>query len=271
MDIPGLGAIRRKVESRGELLFLGLAGSHAYGLNHEDSDFDIQGVYRAPTAQVLQIWGRPKETLHEANVKCPECLGHEKDVPFVGAYGSGTAVCPTCGDRGELPDYTAHELGKFFNLAASANPTVLEVMYLEPIVSSPAWNLIVENRDAFLSTAVRRTYGGYAKQQLHKKEVREAAGMEGYSPKTRYRDSKHTRHIVRLFLQERQILETGSIDPVLSEEHKSLCLEAQDWDSETLKSWMDAQTLELLEINSSIPPTPDYERINNLLLSLRGY
>jgi hypothetical protein len=94
--------------------------------------------------------------------------------------------------------------------------------------------------------------------------------MEGYSPKTRYRDSKHTRHIVRLFLQERQLLETGVIQPMLTEEERRFVLDAQEWDSATLEEWMNRQTLELLDVNSNIPPAPDHDRINELLLTLRG-
>lgn len=269
--IPGIEVIEQKARARGELLAICLSGSHAYGLNHKDSDYDLQGVYRSPTSQNLLLWGRPKETLHEANVDCPNCCGSGIDMPRVEA-GDPRPVgnCPVCEGMGQLPDYTIHELFKFFSLAAGANPTVLEVMYLDPIISSSAWDLIVENRDAFLSTRIRATYGGYAKQQLAKKKRREEEGREGYGPKTRYRDDKHTRHIVRLFLQQRQLLTEGQIFPMLSDSDKDMVLLAQNWDYETLKKWMDEQTLQLLEINDNIPPAPDYERINELLLTLRG-
>lgn len=274
--VPGLALVEKKARSRGELMALCLSGSHAYGLANENSDYDLQGVYRSPTSQNLLLWGRPKETLHEANVVCPVCKGNilvreikEHELPK-GEFKDAVRYCEACGNTGSVPDYTIHELFKFFQLAAGANPTVLEVMYLEPVVKSPAWDLIVENRDAFISTAVRRTYGGYAKQQLHKKKLREQQGMEGYSPKTRYRDAKHTRHIVRLFIQQRQILETGVITPMLSVEDQVLVLEAQNWDSAELEAWMNAETLSMLDINNNIPPTPNYERINELLLTLRG-
>jgi hypothetical protein len=94
--------------------------------------------------------------------------------------------------------------------------------------------------------------------------------MEGYSPKTRYRDEKHTRHIVRLFIQQRHLLETGEIRPRLNEDEAQLCMDAMSWDADKLEKWMNEQTLELININNNIPPEPDYRTINEILLEIRG-
>ena len=256
-DIPGYSEIVKTIKAYGEPLCLSIGGSHAYGLDTEDSDYDLIGCFRFPTANILSIY-KYDETLHKANKKCPHC------------DESAKKDCSCCLGTGFISDYTFHEVGKLFDLATSCNPAILEMFYIEPVLKNEIWDLIVENRDMFLSTRLRASYGGYAKQQLAKKKLREEQGMEGYSPKTRYRDKKHTRHIVRLFLQERQLLTYGEITPFLSDKEKELCLDAQNWNSDKLKTWMDKQTLELLEINNNIKPVPDYKRINRILLEIRG-
>lgn len=265
-NVPGLSKVTKQIESRGALLCLSLSGSKAYGLDNENSDFDLLGVYQAPTAQLLQLIGGPEETIHRANQVCPACVNRTNCV----VDGQPVFTCPTCNGTGQLPDFTVHELGKFFSLASKANPTILELLYLDSLKNSPKWQLVLENRDMFISTAIRRTYGGYAKDQLNKKRLREKQGMDGYSPKTRYRDSKHTRHIVRLFIQQRQILETGGIIPMLNDEEKTICMDAMEWDSEKLEEWMNEQTISLLNINHNVKPEPDHKRINEILLELRG-
>lgn len=241
-SIPGIEDVMKMVEARGPMIGLTLVGSQAYGLAKDDSDHDLLGVYMAPTAQVLSLpHMQPKQTIHKANVE-------------------------------GRPDFTVHEVGKFLHLAAAANPTVLEWLFLEPAESTVIWadELIRENRDAFISTAVRRTYGGYARQQLIKRRNREAEGKEGYSPKTHNRVAKHTRHIVRLFLQEQQILSTGGITPFLNDEERELVIQSEHWSLATLENWMVVKTLELLDVNNNIPPEPDYARINEILLEIRG-
>ncbi|MBJ7600830.1 nucleotidyltransferase domain-containing protein [Candidatus Nephthysia bennettiae] len=37
---------------------MALGGSHAYGTNHADSDYDIRGVYRAPTGRAVRTGRR---------------------------------------------------------------------------------------------------------------------------------------------------------------------------------------------------------------------
>jgi hypothetical protein len=238
-DIIGLDKVKKIAQGHGELLCLCLSGSKAYGLDNSESDDDIVGVYKAPTSQIISIYGTPQETIHKANV-------------------------------GGQPDFTIHEVGKYIKLAASGNPAIIELFFLESLVENETWKTIRDNYPIFLSTNIRRSYGGYALQQLHKKKLREEQGMEGYSPKTRYRDKKHTRHIIRLFIQQRQILETGKITPMLTKEQIDFCLEAQDWDSKQVEEWMNQETLELLKINNNLRPEPDYQKINELIIDIRG-
>lgn len=270
-QIPGMQEIVKKVRARGELTTLSLIGSQAYGFASDESDYDLYGVYQAPTAAVLGLpMMAPTATLHKANVVCPVCGGREVDVPFAGAYGSSTEVCATCGDTGKLPDYTIHELGKFFFLALNNNPTVLELMYVENLEYSRAWELIIENRKLFLSTMVRRTYGGYAKQQLEKRRRREAEGKMGFGPRTAHRTGKHARHLMRLMLQCKVLLETGEIRPQLTHDEIALVRAAEEMTFPELEEAFNEWTLFLTGIQSDLPPMPDYAAANELLLELRG-
>jgi predicted nucleotidyltransferase len=76
-------------------LLSGIGGSQAYGLDTDQSDFDRYGVFLAPTRSILGIY-----PIHETLTQT-------------------------------APDSTMHELGKFVRLAIKANPTILDLLYLE--------------------------------------------------------------------------------------------------------------------------------------------
>jgi predicted nucleotidyltransferase len=63
------------------IILEGITGSVAYGLDTEDSDEDVKGIYVAPTEAVLSL-NKPRETFDHTE-----------------------------------PDWTYHELGKFMSLA----------------------------------------------------------------------------------------------------------------------------------------------------------
>ena len=83
-----------------------IVGSRAHGLAGPESDVDFRGVFLHPTAHILSIGAKPKQTDWVEGVPLPEGV-------------EDTA-------RGKVDD-TAWELGHFLSLAAHCNPTILEV------------------------------------------------------------------------------------------------------------------------------------------------
>lgn len=116
-------------------LLKGVVGSQAFGLAHEGSDYDYQGVFVAPTQDFLELFPVINESVSYKN-----------------------------------PDTTYHEVGRYCRLAMKCNPTVLDLLWLENYnVRTQLGTELINLRNNFLSAKyVRDAYFGYAQQQLSK-------------------------------------------------------------------------------------------------------
>lgn len=116
------------------VLLKGIVGSTAYGLVHEGSDIDQLGIFARDTDEVLSLKSFPETTVSTA------------------------------------PDKTLHEAAKYVRLALKCNPTMLELLWLDPAFYEHITELgqeLINLRESFLSKkAVRDAYFGYATQQL---------------------------------------------------------------------------------------------------------
>ena len=219
------------------IILEGVTGSTAYGLNTVNSDVDIKGVYLLPTKEVLSIGFDPQHTTKD----------HTD------------------------PDWVYHEVGKFMKLVISGNPTVTELLYLEEYTQlSQVGKMLVDNRDAFLSTkAVMNAYRGYAFSQAKRLNNRTEQGMDGYDSSLKNRFAKHTRHCFRLLMQARQLLETGTLKVRVSpEEREYLFAMGEKSASEVVEEFI-RQDAEFENIVSVLPDEPDYDRLNDLLYTIR--
>jgi predicted nucleotidyltransferase len=268
--VPGLNKITANIQETGTIIKVSLAGSHAYNLDTEDSDYDLNGIYVLPTADFFHIDNKPKESIHRANVPCITCT-RETYTPFYGAYGTSRVMCPDCWDTRMMPDYTFHEVGKFMKLAAQGNPTMIEMLYTDSLIErNEDWENIHSIRAAFLSQNIHIAYSGYVKAQLKKLLTRITEGKEGYSGKVRTRTKKHTRHIVRLLLQEEQLISGNrELTVRLNDEQRKFVLLTQDWDSSELIEWVESKQASYDQLAETLPKKPDYDTINNLLLNIR--
>jgi uncharacterized protein len=114
------------------VIFETVHGSTAYNLAREGSDVDLKGIIVGP-----QRWYFGIET-------APEQI----DV---------------------TPDHVRYELRKFVRLGAEANPTLLEIMFVDERhhrTVTPLGALLLEHRRVFLSTSIAERFGGYALSQL---------------------------------------------------------------------------------------------------------
>jgi predicted nucleotidyltransferase len=136
---------RRAVEAR--TIFIGLAGSHGYGLNRPDSDYDYRGVFIAPKRYYFGF----------DQIEQKDNGWHEPGIfPFL--------------DNNQ--DTVIYELRKIITLLAGANPNVLELLWLGnyPVLTAVGQHLI-NHRQIFLSKKVKHTYAGYAFAQIKKMET----------------------------------------------------------------------------------------------------
>ncbi|MDB9438880.1 hypothetical protein BMF77_04177 [Dolichospermum sp. UHCC 0315A] len=137
----------KRIEVEQRTIFVGLAGSHGYGLNRPESDYDYRGVFIAPKRYYLGF----------DSIEQKDSGWDEPGIfPFI--------------DGNE--DTVIYELRKVIHLLAGANPNVLELLWLNnyPFLTNVGQHLI-NHRHLFLSKKVKHTYSGYAFAQIKKMET----------------------------------------------------------------------------------------------------
>jgi predicted nucleotidyltransferase len=208
-----------------------VTGSKAYGLDTENSDTDIKGIYVVPTEKVLRTGWNPDKTTKD----------HTE------------------------PDWVYHELQKFMKLAMNGNPTILELLFMEEYnILTPIGKKLVDNRDIFLSNVIFNSYGGYALSQ-----ARDLNRRGHYGNGRSNRKEKHTRHLVRLMWQGEQLLTTGKLTVRLTEQQRAECFRMQEKSSNEIVSWFDAQLNHFNSLKSVLPDKPDVDAIDRLLVEIR--
>jgi len=217
------------------IILQGVVGSQAYGLSTPQSDVDRLGIWQALTEDVLSL-NPPKESIVE---------------------------------HAPLPDRTLHELSKFIRLALAANPTVLELLWLEDFekAEEAGFNLVWA-REKFLSQRIRNTYGGYAESQ--RKRLVERDGS--FASDLRNRTEKHGRHCYRLILQGGNALREGKLRVKLTEDEAQECREAGQMAANDVEGFSKMATSAIQafdSIPSDLPLEPDRSEIDDLLVRLR--
>lgn len=117
------------------VIFRGVVGSRAYGTNTPDSDTDIRGIFVVPSIEYACLSQLPNQVSDERN------------------------------------DRTYYLLRRFCELAANANPTAIEMLYLPEdciLSSSTAYSILQNKRRMFLTEKVVDSYIGYAMSQIKK-------------------------------------------------------------------------------------------------------
>jgi uncharacterized protein len=117
------------------IIYRCVVGSRAYGLDTDESDTDIRGIYLAPADLQWSLFGAPEQ--FEDN---------------------GTQSC-------------YWELQKFLIMALKANPNILECLY-SPMIEkiTPLGEELLAMREVFLSQMIFQTFNGYAMSQFKKIE-----------------------------------------------------------------------------------------------------
>lgn len=116
-----------------KVLFKAIVGSQAYGTNTVNSDIDYKGVYAQSVDDLIGF-----NYIEQFEVSKDECY---------------------------------YELRRFLQLLQSANPTMLELLYTPAdciIEKHPAFDLILEQKDKFLTKKCLHSFGGYAIAQIKK-------------------------------------------------------------------------------------------------------
>jgi predicted nucleotidyltransferase len=139
-------------------LLLVIRGSHAYGTNIETSDTDYAGVFIQSQEDIFGF--NYKEQIND-----------------------------------DTNDTVIYEIKRFLQLLASNNPTVLELLNTPKdciIYKDPIFDLVLENRDKFITKVCAKSFGGYGKMQIQK--------AKGQNKKQNWEKDKVTRKDVLDFV-----------------------------------------------------------------------
>jgi len=126
-------------------------GSHAHGTNVESSDEDFSGVYIQSKEDIF-------------GTKYQEQINDDKN------------------------DIVFYEVKRFLELLASNNPTILELMNTPEdciIYKNPLFDILLEQKNEFITKACAKSFGGYAIQQIKK--------AKGQNKKQNWEQQKVTR------------------------------------------------------------------------------
>lgn len=215
-------------EVPGRPVLVGVGGSRAYGLATVDSDVDYRGCYVAPTREFFRLV-TPQETY----------------------------------DRHD-PDCALHEVGKLLRLASAANPTVLEVFYYsEYAICDEIGDLLIENRDLFITDKIRASHVGYARSQFERLKRRE----NSFSADTAKRTAKHARHLLRLVRQAERALTTGTFDIAALDREEIFAF--GELPHADMVRRAEKEIDRVADVPSVLPPGPDLEAIDALLIEIR--
>lgn len=168
------------LKEQGLIIFEAVAGSVAYGLNTENSDVDIRGVYISPNSDLFSMKYmddvKPSMTcgdlLEEAehNEAVQEFI-RENDSILNELLKYAYAMSSDWQVNDKTNDTVYYELGKFLKLVESNNPNILELLNMpEQFVQykHPIWDVILKNKDKFLTKRAGHAFNGYANSQIAK-------------------------------------------------------------------------------------------------------
>lgn len=132
-------------------------GSVAYGVSQDNSDLDIYGVTIPPRDYIF-----PPDYIEGFD---------NRDLTFNQWQSHHINDSQANGGRGANYDFSIYSIVNYFKLAMDNNPNVIDSLFVRRehvIHSTPAWEVVRENRKLFLHKGVVHKLKGYAFSQLNK-------------------------------------------------------------------------------------------------------
>ena len=135
--------------------------------------------------------------------------------------------------------------------------------------------LLVLNRDLFLSKQVYQSFCGYAQEQLHR--MTNFSSYKGYMGAKRKAlvdkygwDLKNGSHMIRLLRMGVEMLRDGEVNVFRKDAQELIDIKQGKWSLEQVQAEADKLFPEVEEAyrNSKLPESPDVEKINKLCVKI---
>ncbi len=123
-----------QLRNSGMIIFEGIVGSQSYGIATPTSDVDKKGVFIQDQDSIL-------------------------------GFGYVDQI------NDDKNDQTFYEIRRFLQLIGQNNPNILELLNLPEdcvIYKDSVFDLVIQNKEKFISKACRNSFGGYAVEQIKK-------------------------------------------------------------------------------------------------------
>lgn len=203
-------------------------------------DVDLMGVFMAPVEHYIGIT-KTKETVER----------------FVGKY-----------------DVVSYEFLKFVKLLLKSNPNVMSLLWIRDnhyLKRHEYGQLLIDNRDLFVSKIAYKSFTGYAYGQLKKMEKFNCAGYMGKKRKELVKkfgmDTKNAAHCIRLLKMSTEFLTTGELNVFRQDAPMLLEIKTGKWILEQVKA--EAKRLFILAdeayVRSKISDKPAYDKIEKIV------
>lgn len=169
------------------IILLTIGGSHAYGLNNKDSDLDIRGV-----------------ALHSKE----ELLGTSNFEQFLN----------------QETDTVIYSISKFISLASQCNPNIIEILGCRDedyLYISPLGQLLLDNKDLFISKKAAKSFSGYATSQLRRIQTATARDTLTDEQLEKFIMNSTDNAKVNIFNQQ-DLEKYGDLDLVFNEDTKEI-------------------------------------------------
>ena len=242
----------------GNVQYETIMGSVAYGVSSDTSDVDIYGWAIPPKDDVfphlrgeIRGFGRQARRFEQFQEH------HVRDVDALAGHG-------------RTYDLTVFGIVKFFALAMDNNPNVIDSLFTPVncvLHSTRVGNLVRENRRLFLHKGAWPKFKGYAYSQLHKLTIKAPQGKRAELVEKHGFDTKFAYHVVRLLTEVEMILMEQDIDLQRNNEQLK-AIRRGEWTEGRLRQWAaeKERDLERAYAASTLPPSPDEDRLKALLL-----
>lgn len=175
-------------------------------------------------------------------------------------------------------DVVYYEIRHFIRLLMKSNPNVLMMLFLRDedylLLKGPGKE-IIENKRLFCSRLAAETFVGYAQSQL-KKMTAFTLG-KGYLGEKRKKlvekfgyDTKNASHCIRLLRMGYEFLQTGEMRVYRPDFEELIDIKSGKWPLERVVQAAEAMFVDFEKVvsKSPLPETPDFDGINDLLVSI---